>query len=135
MNIFLTDDSSIGPIKAQLAKAELKLAAKQLQLKAVDDTEKADLIIILGHQIISNSEFIGHKVVLIHIDEIFADAINALKQAENKATLYDQHKAIITPVALSKHDSKRIVAVTACPTGVAHTYMAAEAIEEEAKKR
>lgn len=30
---------------------------------------------------------------------------------------------------------KRIVAITACPTGVAHTFMAAEAIEGEAKKR
>ena len=31
--------------------------------------------------------------------------------------------------------SKNIVALTACPTGVAHTFMAAEALEEEAKKR
>lgn len=29
----------------------------------------------------------------------------------------------------------KIVAVTACPTGVAHTYMAQEAIELECKKR
>lgn len=29
----------------------------------------------------------------------------------------------------------KIVAVTACPTGVAHTYMAQEAIEVECKKR
>ncbi|MDF1615879.1 fructose-specific PTS transporter subunit EIIC [Petrocella sp. FN5] len=29
----------------------------------------------------------------------------------------------------------RILAVTACPTGIAHTYMAAEAIEEAAKKK
>ncbi len=29
----------------------------------------------------------------------------------------------------------KIVAVTSCPTGVAHTYMAAEAIEREAKER
>jgi fructose-specific phosphotransferase system IIB component len=28
----------------------------------------------------------------------------------------------------------RIVAVTACPTGIAHTYMAAEQIEKTAKK-
>lgn len=28
-----------------------------------------------------------------------------------------------------------IVAVTACPTGVAHTYMAQEALEKECKKR
>ena len=29
---------------------------------------------------------------------------------------------------------KKIVAITACPTGIAHTFMAAEALEEEAKK-
>jgi PTS system fructose-specific IIC component len=29
----------------------------------------------------------------------------------------------------------KFVAVTACPTGIAHTYMAAEALEEEARKR
>ena len=29
----------------------------------------------------------------------------------------------------------KIVAVTSCPTGVSHTYMAAEAIEREAKER
>ncbi len=29
----------------------------------------------------------------------------------------------------------KILAVTACPTGIAHTYMAAEALEEAAKKR
>lgn len=29
----------------------------------------------------------------------------------------------------------KVVGVTACPTGVAHTYMAQEAIEKECKKR
>lgn len=29
----------------------------------------------------------------------------------------------------------KIVAVTACPTGIAHTYMAQEAIEKECQKR
>ena len=28
----------------------------------------------------------------------------------------------------------RIIAVTACPTGIAHTYMAADALRKEAKK-
>lgn len=28
----------------------------------------------------------------------------------------------------------RIVAITACPTGIAHTYMAADALRKEAKK-
>lgn len=135
MNIFLTDDSSIGPIKSQLAKAELKLAAEQLQWEIVDEVKQADLIIILGNQIISNTQFIGHKISLIHIADVFADTVNALKQAENKATLYDQEQAISTPATLSKHETKRIIAVTACPTGVAHTYMAAEAIQKEANAR
>ena len=30
---------------------------------------------------------------------------------------------------------KKIVAITACPTGIAHTYMAAEKLEQAAKKR
>lgn len=30
---------------------------------------------------------------------------------------------------------KNIVAITACPTGIAHTYMAAEKLEQAAKKR
>lgn len=29
----------------------------------------------------------------------------------------------------------KILGVTSCPTGIAHTYMAAEALEEEAKRR
>lgn len=29
----------------------------------------------------------------------------------------------------------KIVAVTSCPTGIAHTYMAAEALEKAAKQR
>lgn len=29
----------------------------------------------------------------------------------------------------------KIVAVTACPTGIAHTYMAADALKKEAKNR
>ena len=41
--------------------------------------------------------------------------------------------AVAVPAAAQ--GQKRIVAVTACPTGVAHTFMAAEAIETEAKKR
>ena len=34
----------------------------------------------------------------------------------------------------SKAPSYKVLAVTACPTGIAHTYMAAEALEKEGKK-
>ncbi|MCG3419271.1 PTS fructose transporter subunit IIABC [Oceanobacillus jordanicus] len=38
------------------------------------------------------------------------------------------------PVTDAPADSKKILAVTACPTGIAHTYMAAEKLNETAKE-
>lgn len=38
------------------------------------------------------------------------------------------------PVTDAPTDSKKILAVTACPTGIAHTYMAAEKLNETAKE-
>lgn len=54
-----------------------------------------------------------------------------LTQAKAKAEPYQAPAA----TTVSVPSVPRIVAVTACPTGVAHTLMAAEAIEQEAKKR
>ena len=68
------------------------------------------------------------------LNEIFADPKKILNNAKLKATVYEQ-SASSASVSAANNGQKRIVAVTACPTGVAHTFMAAEAIEEEAKKR
>ena len=35
----------------------------------------------------------------------------------------------------SKENSTKILAVTSCPTGIAHTYMAAEGLETAAKAK
>ena len=59
-----------------------------------------------------------------------------LSEAKGKAAPYSAPVAAAAPAQASlAKGPKRIVAVTACPTGVAHTFMAAEAIETEAKKR
>lgn len=55
-----------------------------------------------------------------------------LARAKAEAETYQAPQAA-APVKAD--GQKRIVAITACPTGVAHTFMAAEAIESEAKKR
>lgn len=51
------------------------------------------------------------------------------QSADDKAT--DGQKA---DAAASKAPAYKVLAVTACPTGIAHTYMAAEALEKEGKK-
>ena len=58
------------------------------------------------------------------VQDIFAEAV-AKKEAENKA-----EKA----AANSNSDRPYIVAVTACPNGIAHTYMAEENLKKKAKE-
>ena len=41
----------------------------------------------------------------------------------------------LADVEEAKEDQVKILAVTSCPTGIAHTYMAAEGIEKAAKAK
>ena len=133
MNIYIVESNSIGPVNGRLAKAELALAANSLNYKVVDNATSADVIIAVGSGLISDKAVIGKKVYVVKdLNDLFANPKQILTDAQSKAVVYEQ----TADSALSTNDSvKRIVAVTACPTGVAHTFMAAEAIEEEAKKR
>jgi PTS system, fructose-specific, IIB component/PTS system, fructose subfamily, IIC component len=133
MNIYIVESNSIGPVNGRLAKAELALAANSLNYKVVDNATSADVIIAVGSGLISDKAVIGKKVYVVKdLNDLFANPKQILTDAQSKAVVYEQ----TADSALSTNDNvKRIVAVTACPTGVAHTFMAAEAIEEEAKKR
>ncbi|MBI0006636.1 PTS fructose transporter subunit IIBC [Gilliamella sp. W8126] len=135
MNIYIVEGSNSGPVNGRLAKAELALAANSLNFKVVDNAISADTIISVGDGNISDKSVIGKKVYVVSdLNEIFADPKKILNNAKLKATVYEQ-SASSASVSAANNGQKRIVAVTACPTGVAHTFMAAEAIEEEAKKR
>lgn len=59
------------------------------------------------------------------------DATAFLTTAVESAATLEQATTVEAPVE-SASATKKIVAITACPTGVAHTFMAAEALEEEA---
>lgn len=133
MNIYIVEGSNTGPVNGRLAKAELILAANALNLNVVEIAANADVIIAVGTGSIADTSVMGKKVYVVEdIDDVFANPKQIVNDAPNKAKVYEQ--TAITASA-SATGIKRIVAVTACPTGVAHTFMAAEAIEEEAKKR
>ncbi len=57
------------------------------------------------------------------------DATAFLTTAVESAATLEQATTVEAPVE-SASATKKIVAITACPTGVAHTFMAAEALEE-----
>ncbi|OCG24390.1 PTS fructose transporter subunit EIIBC [Gilliamella sp. App2-1] len=135
MNIYIIEGSHAGPVNGRLAKAELALAANALNLNVVDSAVSADVIVAVGSGTISDKAVAGKKVYVVEdLNQLFANPKQILTDAQSKASVYEQ-SAEVTPTSMPSHGVKRIVAVTACPTGVAHTFMAAEAIEEEAKKR
>ena len=131
MHIYLTPTANFGHAKAFLLREMLSKAA-QAQHQIVDSAEAADLIIVLGNVLPNNAQFNGKKVFLANIDKHFNAPENLLDQAIQQAHDY------VPPVesaVVSNGKMKNIVAVTACPTGVAHTFMSAEAIETYAKQQ
>ena len=131
MHIYFTPSANLGNAKAFLLREMLSKAA-QAQHQIVDSAEAADLIIVLGNALPNNAGFNGKKVFLANIDEHFNAPENLLDTAIQQAQDYapPAESAVI-----SNGKMKNIVAVTACPTGVAHTFMSAEAIETYAKQQ
>ena len=131
MKTLLIIDAGLGQARAYMAKTLLGTAAQKAQLELIDNPNDAELAIVLGSTLPADSALNGKKVYLGDINRAVAHPELFLGEAKSHATPYAAPAA--APVAAS--GPKRIVAVTACPTGVAHTFMAAEAIETEAKKR
>ena len=131
MHIYFTPSANLGNAKAFLLREMLSKAA-QAQHQIVDSAEAADLIIVLGNALPNNAQFNGKKVFLANIDEHFNAPENLLDTAIQQAQDYapPAESAVV-----SNSKMKNIVAVTACPTGVAHTFMSAEAIEIYAKQQ
>ena len=133
MKTLLIIDAGLGQARAYMAKTLLSTAAQKAQLELIDNPNDAELAIVLGATLPTDSALNGKKVYLGDINRAVAHPELFLGEARSHATPYAAPAATALPAAT--HGPKRIVAVTACPTGVAHTFMAAEAIETEAKKR
>ena len=134
MKTLLIIDPSLGQARAYLAKTLLGTAAHKAHLEIIDNPNEAELAIVVGTAIPADTSLNGKKVYLGDIDRAVLHPELFLSEAKAKATPYTA--PVAAPAATNPAKGpKRVVAVTACPTGVAHTFMAAEAIETEAKKR
>lgn len=98
------------------------------------DGEVVDLIFLIAAP---NTEDNVHLDVLstlstLLMDEKFQADLRAAKSAEDLLKVIDAAEADKAEADAAKEEVKNaaVVAVTACPTGIAHTYMAAEAIEK-----
>src|SRR5476651_2409532 len=133
MKTLLMIDSSLGQARSQLAKKMLAAAAANAGHTVVENAAEAELVIVAGENIPTENALAGKKLFIGDVALAIREPEAFLQRAGAEATAYVAPAgAVSVPVASGP---KRIVAITACPTGVAHTFMAAEAIETEAKKR
>lgn len=133
MNFFLTQSPTLGNAKAFLLKQVIAAAAKAQNTQIVDNAEQADVAIVFGETLPKLTALQGKKVFLVDAEQALSAPENVIQSAFTQAVDYiapAQSAVGISTVS----GAKNIVAVTACPTGVAHTFMSAEAIEAYGKK-
>ena len=126
MNISFIFPAQLGKARAFLVNEVLTATAKQ-QGHSVVNAEQADFVVLFDEQVPAN--VVGKQGAVVSLEQAFAQPEATLTQAVNSAQTF----ANATQAAVSNSGVKNIVAVTACPTGVAHTFMSAEAIENYAK--
>ncbi|MEZ9668896.1 PTS fructose transporter subunit IIBC [Vibrio breoganii] len=145
MNIAIITACPSGVANSIIAAGLLDKAAKALNLDAKiecqsnviegyvlskQDIDDAEIVIIASDTAMDTSRLVNKKVYQGNIKDAVKNANAFIENAQ-------QHAITLTSDAVStssteSSDSKKIVAITACPTGVAHTFMAAEALEDEA---
>ena len=102
------------------------------------DGKKSDLVFMIAAP---EGEANTHLEILAKLAQMlmhkdFADALRAAKTPEDFLAVIDnaeaEKDAEATAPAPAKSGLPDILAITACPTGIAHTYMAAENLEKKA---
>lgn len=107
--------------------------AKIIFLIAAPNTEDNVHLQVLSKLsvMLMDEQFTNSLINAGSVDE-FLNIIDSAEKAKDEKEAAKEAKEK-EPVEVKK-DDVFIVAVTACPTGIAHTYMAAEAIEKKAKE-
>lgn len=93
----------------------------------------AELVIVAANAPVDLARFSGKPLYQAPPTAPLADPDAFLDRARQEAKPFDPETVTPAPVSVSEKAGKNIVAVTACPTGVAHTFMAAEALSEAAR--
>jgi PTS system fructose-specific IIC component len=96
------------------------------------DVAEADVVIVASDIHVEMDRFAGKPMVAVPV----ADAIRKTRVVIENA-LAEMKEEIAAPVvaapaAPAPETPKRLVAITSCPTGIAHTFMAAEALRKSA---
>ncbi|HSI62719.1 MAG TPA: PTS fructose-like transporter subunit IIB, partial [Candidatus Saccharimonadia bacterium] len=101
----------------------------------------ADVVILATDIRVDTSRFAGKRTIEVPVSEAIRETKAVIEKAVALVPANEMAAAAPIPIPVPVSDvaattstgSKRIVAITACPTGIAHTFMAAEALQKAAK--
>ena len=93
------------------------------------DIEAADWVLVVATGPVDLARFDGKRLYQATPAEALADRERFLDEAAANTHV---HQASAPAAPQAGTSTPRIVAITACPTGVAHTFMAAEALQQAA---
>ncbi|MGN2435011.1 PTS fructose-like transporter subunit IIB [Pseudomonas syringae] len=103
-----------------------------------EDIQAADLVLVVNTGPVDLSRFVGKRLFQDSPAHALQDVDGFLQRVAKEAQVHVASQAAApqaTGTSVGSAGAKpRIVAITACPTGVAHTFMAAEAIQQAAKR-
>lgn len=132
MKTLLLTEGAQGQARSYLAKRMLESVVAKQDITLVETAQDAELIVVIGDEQPQDATLNGKRLFVGSAEKAIREPEAFLAQAKAEAQPYQFAGAAVAAPAKGQ---MRVVAVTACPTGVAHTFMAAEAIEAEAKKR
>ncbi|MDD2057390.1 fructose-specific PTS transporter subunit EIIC [Pseudomonas sp. GD03860] len=145
MNIAIVTACPNGQVSSVLSARLLEAAAQRLGWSTsveIHDPQQpqgqlseaviaaADWVLVVCTGPLDMRRFAGKRLYQSTPAKALADIQHFLREAAEKAEAY-QPEAQTLPPALR---AARIVAITACPTGVAHTFMAAQALQQAAQQ-
>ncbi|WP_460140297.1 PTS fructose-like transporter subunit IIB [Pseudomonas sp. S2_E01] len=95
--------------------------------------EAAEWVLLVTSAPVDLSRFVGKRVFQSTPAQALQDVEAVLRRGAQEAQVCVVPEAGNEPAPVTK-SIPRLVAITACPTGVAHTFMAAEALQSAAKR-
>ncbi|MFV9656705.1 fructose-specific PTS transporter subunit EIIC [Pseudomonas sp. NY15366] len=143
MNLLIVTACPNGQVTSVLCSRLLQAAAERLgwqtrvevhDARAIGsplseaEIAAADWVLVVKTGELPLGRFAGKRLLLATPAEALADPQRFLREAAERAQPYAENAVPETG------GRRRLVAITACPTGVAHTFMAAEALQQAAQR-
>ncbi|MCW1246076.1 PTS fructose-like transporter subunit IIB [Pseudomonas sp. SAICEU22] len=96
--------------------------------------EAAEWVLLVASGPVDLSRFVGKRVFRSTPALALQDVDAVLRRGAEEAEVLGEADVLAEEPAPSTERAPRLVAITACPTGVAHTFMAAEALQQAAAR-